>query len=466
MTRLGHPVRATPWPAAVGAVLGLGLGPACAPARPNVIIISLDTLRADRLGAMGGHQGLSPNLDRFADEAVVFTRAYAQSNETRFSHASLFTSRYPSELGDLSGAFDIPSSTPTLASLATAAGYQTAAFVAGGHMASEFGLGAGFSTYDDGADWGGLQQTAAAAVDWLGARDRGQPSLLFIHSYDCHARYLKPTPWGYLRADPREEGLGALVGRSVAGSGAVLDGAALSDPEAAMVRAGGLLRFNRGAGAAALDPQASPLSPADVALVAGLYDGAVGWADLHFGLLMADLERSGALDDSYVVVLSDHGEELGEAGYFGHRLGLDDVNLHVPLLIRPPGGGTGQRRDALVSLLDLTPTLLELMGAAPAAHARGRSLRPWVEPGASGEVPAVDAVFSEGALRLLSARGPTARLVAEGLSPSQPYAAPLLAASPIDGVSLRLSGDAEAGPALHAALVAWRAALLLEGAKL
>jgi hypothetical protein len=441
------------------ALLCLGVG--CAAPRPNLIVISLDTLRADRLGAAGGAGSLSPNLDRFAEESVVFTQAFAQSNETRFSHASLFTSRYPSELGDLAGEFNIPASTPTLASLATAAGYETAAFVAGGHMAGEFGLSGGFSTYEDAADWGGLQHTAPEALAWRAARPAGSPSLVFIHSYDCHARYLKPTPWGYLRSKPEDEGLGAVVGRSVAGSGAVIDGAALSDPEAAMVRAGGVLRFNHGAGSAALDPDPAPLSPADVALVAGLYDGAVSWADLHFGLLMADLEASGALEDSYVVVLSDHGEELGEAGHFGHRLGLDDVNLHVPLLIRPPGGADGRRLDGLVSLLDVTPTLLDLIGAAPVAQARGRSLKPLIEPETGGEVAPVPAVFSEGALRLLSARGPSARLVSEGLSADQPYAAPLLAATPIDGVGLRLTGEAAAGPALQAAMVEWRAALLL-----
>ena len=443
-------------------VAAAGLLVGCSNRPPDVIIVSLDTLRADRVGAAAGAPSLTPNLDAFAAESVRFTQAYAPSNETRYSHAALFSGRYASELGELDSSFAIPTATPTLAALATAAGYDTGAFVAGGHMSMRFGLSGGFGLYDDAASWGGLQQTGPAAVAWLRRRPEGRPALLFVHSYDCHSRYLKPTPWGYLRADPQDEGLGAVLGRSVGGSASVLDGAALSDPDAAMTRAVTTLRFNHGAGSAALDPAPGPLSPAEVAELAALYDGAVAWTDLQFGLLMSALDEAGALDHSYVIVLSDHGEELGEAGHFGHRLGLDDVNLHVPLMVRPPGGAAGRDEGALVGLIDVAPTVLAMIGAPPLPGARGRSLLPLIDPDGHAPFVAPEAIFSEGALRLLSARGPTARLTAEGLSVRHPLAPALIAASPIDGAGLRLTGDPAAGPSLRAALAGWRSSLRAE----
>ena len=450
-------------------VLVLALGAiGCAQQRPNLVIVSLDTLRADRLGAYGNTDGLSPNIDRFAGESWVFDQAFAQANETIYSHASLFTSRYPSELMALRGDFRIPDGTRTLAGALHGAGWETAGFVAGGHMAQEYGLSAGFTRWEDGASWGSLQETGAQAIHWLDTRKDEKPFFLLIHGYDTHERYLKPPPFGRsaLPIDtPKSDGqssenhadtLGEALGEQVGGASLVFDGHALSSVDAALWLSSERSRFDRGAGLAHWDPGATALQPKDVAHLAGLYDGAVVWMDAQFGLLMADLEERGVLDTAWVVVLSDHGEELGELGTFGHRAGLADTNLHVPLLIRPPGGGPGLRLDPLVGLIDVAPTLLDVLGQEGLLGAEGRSLLSLMDGVPDWETRPV---FSEGALRLLSARGSGARLTCEGLSSDNPHTSSLIRSLPIDDRTLRLTGDGAEAESLRKALADWNEVL-------
>ncbi|MDP2312637.1 MAG: sulfatase [Pseudomonadota bacterium] len=437
---------------ACGATPGEGERPA------GVIVVSLDTLRADRLGAYGSARGLTPNLDRFAAEGVVIEEAYAQANETLPSHASLYTSRYPSELGVLDGPFVPRGDAPTLAAAFHAAGWQTAGFVAGGHLARGFGLAAGFTTYDDTAEWGSLRDTAPRALRWLDTNAAAGPFLLVVHGYDTHDRYLKPPPFGYALADAADVGLGAQAGRVPGGSSRVVGGHLASGLTAIEALALSRTRFDRGEGIQAVDPAAQPLGDRDVAHLAALYDGATAWMDACFGLFMAGLDARGLLDDVVVIVLSDHGEELGEHGAFEHRASLTDETLHVPWMVRLPGGAHGGRRVAgLVGLLDVAPTALDLAGVPIPTGARGASLRGALIDGDA--VPARDVVFSEGALRLLSARGPRARLTAEGLGAGNPLGPALLEVAPVDGASLHLTGEPTEADALRTALVGWRRAM-------
>ncbi len=440
--------------AACGAMFETGLETGAAAPR-GVILVSVDTLRADRLGAYGSTRGLTPNLDRFATESVVFGEVYAQANETLPSHASLYTSRYPSELGVLDGRFVPRGDAPTLAAVFHAAGWQTAGFVAGGHLARGFGLSAGFGTYDDTASWGSLRDTTPRALRWLDTNAVGAPFLLLVHGYDMHDRYLKPPPFGYALADAADSGLGAEAGRVAGGSTRVVGGHLASSLGAIEGLALTRPRFERGDGIEAVDPEARALAAADIAHLAALYDGAAAWMDACFGLFMAGLETRGLLDDVLIIVLSDHGEELGEHGAFEHRASLTDETLHVPLMVRLPGGAHGGRRvDGLVGLLDVAPTALALAGVPVPVGARGTSL---VGALLDGEAVAPRAaVFSEGAFRLLSARGVGARLTAEGLSAGNPIGPALLEVAPLDGVSLRLVGDPTEGEALRTALVGWR----------
>lgn len=429
-------------------VLLAGCAAGSAPA--GLVVVSLDTLRADRLGAWGNADGLTPNLDRFARESVVFDEAFAQSNETLYSHAALFTSRYPDRLDALDGDFRLPPAAATVGQAFTDAGWDTAGFVAGGHLSRTFGLDRGFTTWDDSSAWGSLRETGALALHWLDTRTGSAPFFLFVHSYDTHDRYLRPSPFGYGFTDPTDEGLGAQLGRVVGGTSAVAGGAWSSRMDTLELLAAAP-RFDHGRAIHALDPAARPLAPEDVAHVAALYDGAVTWADACFGRFMAGLSARGLLDRVTIVVLSDHGEELGENGVFAHRATLDDEVTRVPLLVRLPGGAHGGRRVSdLVELVDVAPTLLDLAGVNAALYGDGRSLRPALDGSGTVGRPFV---LSMGALRLFSARSATSRLTSEGLSLDNPRFAGLLRVAPLDGVSLRLSGDVASEPALRTAML-------------
>ncbi len=420
----------------------------------GVVVVSLDTLRADRLGAWGSTAGLTPNLDRMAAESVVFDQAYSQANETLYSHAALFTGRYPGRLAPLDGDFHLTPGTPTLAARFQAAGWDTAAFVAGGHLSKSFGLNPGFDAYGDEIAWASVKDTGASALHWLDTRPHAdKPFFLFVHGYDAHDRYLKPTPFGYAEADLGHAGVALDVGRRPGGTSEVLDGHASRRTDVAEMLSLIRPRFARGEGIAALDLDAAALDAADTAHLAGLYDGAVAWADANVGTFFAGLDRRGLLDDVVLVVLSDHGEELGEAGVFHHRYSISDAVAHVPLMVHLPGGAHGGRRtEALVGLVDVGPTVLDLAGVEGFTGVDGRSLRPLVEGTAD---TARSVVVTQGALRLLSARTASARLTVEGISPENSFAAALYAALPVDGVTTQLQGDADQLPALRDALVAF-----------
>ncbi len=432
-------------------IVAFALALACASPPPAlVVVVSLDTLRADRCGPWGGPPGLTPNLDRLATEGVVFTHAYATSNETRFSHASIFTGRWASELQPLDDGFHLPPGTPTLATILRAQGWRTAAFVAGGHVAREYGFDQGFEVFEDRWDYGSLMDTGRAAAAWLAAEDPTQPTLLFVHGYDVHPRYLKPTPFGYSRADVDHPGRARLAGRLPDGTAGIVADRLTLEQGTLELMTRGRRRFDDAAVRADPALAALALTDADVAHVRGLYDGAVGWVDAALGRFLADLDAQRRLDGALVVVLSDHGEALGERGVYHHRFALDDSTTHVPLIVRFPDGARGGTAvDAAVDLTAIVPTVLAHAGLGPPAGALGPDLAAW----ARGEVPATALAYAEGAERLLGVTDGPRRLVAEGLSPDNPWLVEGLRGLPADAPLYR--GD----PALREALVAWRARL-------
>jgi arylsulfatase len=386
-----------------------------------VVLVSLDTLRADRIGAYGNADGLTPNLDRFATEAVLFEHAYSQATTTAPSHASLFTSRYPSE----QEAQDrrkpqIGTEMPTLAEALGAYGWDSAGFVAGGDLAPAMGIGRGFATWDSAADFASLWHTTPLAFAWLDARPAGDtPWLLFVHGYDAHVPYLKPTPFGFAHADVRYEGAGQEAAAS--STERILDGwmhpdlagiLTIADEEVRPRGAAARARLLATAQAGRQPPR--PVTAADIAYVQGIYDGGVAYADTQFGLLMAGLQDRGLLDRAIVVALSDHGEQLGEDGVFNHCCGVGDEESHVPLLVRlPEGAGGGRRVAGLVELVDVMPTLLDLAGVTPPAGIHGHSLVPALlgEPFAGRPV-----AYTQGGLsmRMLGARTLAGRLIYSG----------------------------------------------------
>jgi len=422
---------------------------------PPILVISLDTLRADRLGAYGGPAGLTPNLDRFAGEAVVFEAAYAQANETLFSHASLFTSRYPSELGRMTYDFQLAEAgPPTLAEVLGLYGYQTGAVTAGGQLTEGMGLDRGFADWSEPVDWGSLYHTIPQGLAWLDeAREADAPWFLFLHGYDTHHRYLKPTPFGLSDADPEHRGVGEEAALAPTGTARIFGdwlhptrqlGELFDFREPRLL--GSAFDARLSAAVRAPDSRALPLGSGAHGFLRGVYDGSVRYADAMFGVLMAELEARGVLEEAVIVVLSDHGESLGERGWYNHRYSLTDEDLHVPLMIRLPGGDGG-RVAAPVALLDVAPTLLELAGATPLADGRGRSLL-----GPVDEIPS-PFVFSEGAFRAVSARGPEGRLTFTGVGADSPWLAELIAMHPAESPALVGEGDVTH---LQSAMVDWR----------
>lgn len=429
---------------------------------PPVILVSIDTLRADRVGALGNGRGLTPNLDAFAAEAVVFEDAWTTANITSMAHASLFTGRYPSELGEAGPTFRLGTEAPTLAGVLSLYGYDAAAFTAGGHLGPGFGLERGFTTFRPTTDIGSLWHTVPAALDWLDTREGEGPPFLFVHGYDAHAPYVAPAPYGLAWGDGAAHPGGDAALHSLPGTELVFDRWLFRSEDA-------LARLHRldgprvwdAAAHAAMDAAARaegavPFDEADGRRVRDAYDGAVAYADAMFGVFVAGLRARGTWDRAVVIVLADHGESLGEEGRYGHGDALTEAELHVPLLVKAPGA-VARRVDASVSLLDVMPTVLELAGAPAPAEQRGGSLAGWLH-GGEGRRPA--RVNAEGNARMVTTREAGGWLTFAGISADSPYLSAVLSAAALDGPAFSGEGDREA---LRRGLLAWRAELAPAG---
>ncbi|MBI1849389.1 MAG: sulfatase-like hydrolase/transferase, partial [Planctomycetes bacterium] len=279
--------------------------------RMSVVLFTVDTVRADALGAYGAPAGRTPNLDGFAQEAVVFERAYTTAPLTLPAHASILTGLYPRSHGVRRNVdFRLPEHTDTLATALHASGYRTAAFVSSIVLGRAFGLDGGFDLYDDvsapRATERRAPETAARAIEWLRASPP-EPFFLWVHFYDAHAPY---------------------------------------DPPPALRE-----RFT--------DP----------------YAGEIALVDQEIGHVLERLDAEGFGDRTIVVVAGDHGEDRMQHGEPEHGVFLYDSVLHVPLLVRAPGRRDVGRRDAtVVSLVDVCPTVLELVDVSFPYPLQGRAL--------------------------------------------------------------------------------------------
>lgn len=390
-----------------------------APSGPtNLVIISLDTMRADQLGPYGAPPFAgadpSPNLSAFAQAGIVFSHAYSQSNETLFSHGALFTGHYPSDVAPLDYDFTLTEKDQTIAGVLKQAGWQTAAFVAGGHLARIFGMDDGFSEYVEGANFGSLQETVPLALNWLDAIDTTQPFFLFVHGYDCHTPYYHPGPFHRLGTPNydgpmRTQGWGPWtyeriykdtlypdfpIRPSQNRGGALFLGSDIYDA---------LPRY-----AEQPDVRKVPLQKADIDFFKGVYRSAVLYSDLWVGEFFAGLAARGLDQRTVVIVVADHGEAMLDHGFFNHRAGLEDSSTHVPLMIRlPDGTAAGQRVDAPVELRNVGRTALGLVGVE--APFPGEDLRAcW-----SGSCASTLA-FSEGVRGQYSVTDGVWRLIVDG----------------------------------------------------
>ena len=339
---------------------------ACVPrevrfSKPPIILVNIDTLRADHLGCYGYHRPTSPEIDAFSEGAARFEWAFAQAPNTAPSQASILTSLYPTSHGRIRQNHKMSEEVVTLAESLQAAGYETAAFVDGGLMASGFGLEQGFDLYDDAA--GGIEDIGPKAFAWMRrrlsrARDPATPFLLMIHTYDVHSPY-ELSPWPY---------------RSM-----FLDGLELPAREFRKKMSGTMFKVWKS--------RREPLSPRELAYATAKYDGGIRHVDAWFGRLVRFLDKRGLLERSIVVLFSDHGDELQEHGSLFHDR-LYATVTRIPLILRLPGGNPGVF-DGVVESIDLMPTLLELAGAEVPAPIHGRSLLPLIEGRERRDGPAV-----------------------------------------------------------------------------
>lgn len=341
--------------------------PAASPPRQgpwNVILIVLDTVRADHASPYGYGRDTTPALGELARRGVLFDNALAQSDWTLPAFASLFTGKLPSQHGTVRPKDRLGESEQTLAQLFRQRGFQTAAFSAGVLDMEHFGLGRGFQTlqgFHRPSGMGSLAQTLPAALGWLEPRAR-QPFFLLIHGADAHYPYNCPAEY----LDRFSSGTAATVNYMF------LEAFNLS--ETADWKELPLDFVGRA--------QAVKADPAAMARLRAQYDGCLSYGDSQLPRLYEALSRLGLWESTIVAVTGDHGEELGEHGGYGHyQRPLYEEVARVPLVVRHPGSPAGLRVAAPVGEIDLLPTLLDLEGWPVPAGLPGRSLKPLLAGG-------------------------------------------------------------------------------------
>lgn len=336
--------------AVVVAAYFLFLGPAPTPAgkfrallsghkleKPNIVFITLDTTRADRLHCYGNDRVQTPFLDQVADDGILFEQCITPSGLTLPSHSSMMTGLHPTYHGvRINGHTALSQQHTTLAELLGEQGYQCGAFIAAFVLDGRWGLKQGFHHYDDQFDLKkykrldlghvqrGGEEMMDLAIDWMD-QHKGKPFFSWIHLYDPHTPYEPPEPF--------------------------------------------LSRYQNGE-------------------MSGLYDGEIAYTDTHIGRCLDWLKTNGLEENTILVIMGDHGEGLGDHGEMTHGYYIYDYTVHVPFLMKTPFDSLrGVRVPTQVSTVDLYPTLLEMLNLPVPEAAQGRSLLPLM----FGEEPETEA---------------------------------------------------------------------------
>jgi arylsulfatase A-like enzyme/Tfp pilus assembly protein PilF len=301
--------------------------------KPNVILITMDTTRADRMGFLKSKLGLTPSLDALAAKSVVFIHAYSQAPLTTVSHATILSGTYPQYHQVADAGLPLPKDVPYAPEIFHAAGYRTAAFVGSVILDPVNGAAPGFDRAFDKYDAGFHSRAPGEdryhslsrrggdvvnrALTWIRANSR-TPTFVWIHLYDPHAPYDPPQPYASrYKAQP--------------------------------------------------------------------YDGEIAYSDFALGKLFTQLRLLGLYDKAVIVFTADHGESLGEHGERGHGVFLYDETIHVPLLLKEQQATGGKHVDARVELADILPTILDLAGIAIPKEVQGHSLTSMMKDLRSGE---------------------------------------------------------------------------------
>lgn len=324
----------------------------------RVILISIDTLRADHLSLYGYDRPTAPFLGRLAAEGIVFDSFSQNGGGTLPSHMTMMTSLhprthrvFPRNGRTLNPAFD------TLAEVLSRRGFATAGFTDAGWMLGKFGFKDGFDRFDDSG--GGFEVIMPKAKQWLNSHSSG-PFFLFLHTYDVHSQserlpYDCPEPF---------------VSRFVSSLQSDFDGCRDGRCATEYLR---WLNQQTAEGQSAADL----VSAADLEFIMGLYDGCITYVDHQIESLMSHLQRLGIYDSSLIVITSDHGESFLEHERFLHQQGLYDTITRIPLIIKMPKmRHAGSRVPHLSATVDLLPTILDVLSIPPPEQTQGHSLLP------------------------------------------------------------------------------------------
>jgi len=299
--------------------------------RPGLIVISLDSVRRDHMSVYGYERDTTPALERLADEAIVFERAYTTVSWTLIAHMSLLTGLYPTQHGVWDMDRALAPSFPTLAERLADEGYATLGFYNPEWLAPRFGFGRGFDVYRAHADAAEASRNVAAA---LAERPARKPLFLFIHLYDAHTAPKRAEGWTLYDPPAPYDSMFVETARA--------DLAEVDTHE--------------------LWESQLPDPPERVRVaIEALYDGGIRYLDDVLGEWIEDWRAAGLLDRNWLVITADHGEGLAQ--HAGERYGghgeLYEEGLRVPLIVRPPGGlDAGERRTDAVSHVDLVPSVL------------------------------------------------------------------------------------------------------------
>ncbi len=350
-----HPGRclATAALAALAALSTGGCSPPEEPVAPfegNVVVVLIDALRADRVGAYGYPLPTTPHIDALAAEGVVFDAALSHSTWTKPAIATLFTSLYPSQHGIQRASLEagqelrtevLDERLTTLAERLSAAGLATGAMIDQVHLQARFGFNQGFGTYIDKRGRGAFKLNSW--FEGWAKRLQGRRFFAYLHYLDLHWPFNK-------QIKGMADAFGPTEMKSVppqSGQRAPEWGMRLNDPD-------------------------------DLRALQARYDHEVAYTDAALGDLVARLRALGVFDDTLLIVTSDHGEAFLEHGMLGHGFAPHEELIRIPLVVRPPrplGGFTG-RVERPVGLIDLMPTLLDLIGLEPEPQAQGESFAP------------------------------------------------------------------------------------------
>ena len=359
----------------------------------SVLLITIDTLRADHLGAYGYARPTSPNIDALAGEGTLFERAYTYWPKTRGSFVMMMTGRQPSRNGYSKTHPGVVDFNPTIASVLKAAGYRTAAVVDNPNVGRAHGYGKGFDAYREtweetglASEWDRTQAITEDGTRFLAGARPEAPFFLWLHYVNPHAPYAPPRPWDS-RFAPEPGGKRLQVVESFRGG---------------IPKQWAIPGKNR------------------LADYVALYDGEVAAVDAEVGRILEALRQSAVRERTLVILTSDHGESLGEHDYyFDHGEDLFDASLRIPLVVAAPGGARGRHSPFLASTLDLMPTILDAAQVSYPPELAGTSLMPDVR---GGTPPPRDMLFAQNERHLSAGFGRRFKVVAKPVGDATSFA--------------------------------------------